>query len=214
MSENDDNYLKNLKETENELIRINEHLKRGKQFRDKAKNIATGFIITCFGAWITSYLYERFQVDNKIDGVFQFVGSIPEITADTAVHRAVNSQNFPYFTLMCLVIFSFSTPFIIRDLYRKIKNREKLSLFSILWNLWTSIGSIYCIFFLAICSYAYVTLIPYTENRIEILSPYISDQEYKELKSEYYSINKNSQMLKFRSKLTKNETEYGLKSRY
>lgn len=173
------------------------------------KIIGQGFTFF-FGGWILNFLSDKFKVDNKLDSIVNAIANLPSLTKDISVELAVNSNGVPYLSMLIGAVLLVLSVRNILDLINYRRKGVKISTPFYIWYVYISITAIYSILFCYTRTITYFDLVPRIENRIEIIAPYISDKEYKELRSEYYSLRTEDQMNQFKTKISKKEKTFEL----
>lgn len=174
----------------------------------KIKNNSV-IIVTLITGWVGNYLYERWSVaantDKHLNFVFQFFGEL----FNNDVRYAVKLTNFPY-GLMTSAIVSALILFIARPtwdnfLIKKDHHFKKwwrrfinsIVIFVIVFNMF--IGFSRSIFYIAK---------ERAEVNIEILAPYISNHEYRQLRSELFSSKTVHEFAKITDRIGKKVDKY------
>lgn len=164
-------------------------------FLEKNKKTIKTVLSVTFVAWLSNYLYDALLIPNFFDKLLKFLSIFFSNFVDLAVGKAVHSSNFPYLTTLWIIVVPISAAKLV---YSFIKKKEKKTFLS--WIILIAYSSLILVSTLSFSLnvLTYNLIVPSVKNHIEILEPYIPEEKYKLMKSDYYRLNtyKDYQQLK------------------
>lgn len=152
--------------------------------------------------WILNNFYDYVMKGNGNGGLLALPKTILNFIISDAITTGVNSNNYPFGSLV-MVFISANIIFVSIQSLKKCKNtseENKNSKFRNSAMIQMLLGII--IISIAAIRMAIIPIVnTLTFNKIEIIAPDISDQEYKELKSQYFQIENQTDLREFNQRL-------------
>lgn len=181
--------------------------------------ISKGFgylLSTVIGSWTVQYVYDKYRISQTYDGLLGLPNKLIELNKDNAVKIAVGSANFPYlyalFALASLIWGSVLFVKIADYLYALITKRlSESNTPKLIMNICLYIITLVVFTSFSFPPLAYIDIVPKVLNRIEILRPSISEEEYIMLRAKYYNVGSNEDMLKLRESINQIAKDHDIK---
>lgn len=174
--------------------------------KNKISKVFGYLLSTVAVSWTVQYIYDKYRIAQTYDGLLGLPNKLFELNKDNAVKIAVGSANFPYlfalFAVASLVWGSFLFVKIADYFYTLITKRlSETKTSKLLINVCLYILTFIALTFFAFPPLAYIEIVPNVLNRIEILRPSISEEEYIMLRAKYYNVGSNEEMLTLRESI-------------
>ncbi len=161
-------------------------MKKGCANLEKIKKVINVFVSVFLVSWIGSYTYEAFRLHDRTENLLLFIKEIPTILSEYMFIYAIDSQLNIFVMLIPALFVLYSVCMSIPLLIKKIKKDGNFSLtMSKLRTISTIVlGSAYLFFILSVVDIK-VSLISNIETNLEIVRPYINENDYFLMKSDY-----------------------------
>lgn len=180
---------------------------------NKLRKIISNFISIFVLAWIGSYTYEAFKIADKTDSFFKTLIKLPSLINDSMIKNTVSlfdstSVYFLMFIVANLILFT-----IYKQQIFELLKKEKINSL----NDFLSIVNIALMISLSIISLYSISLqrsvVTEPINNLEIVRPYVSNDEYLNLRSEYLQIDNKKSLKKLTNKIESIAEKNNLKTK-
>lgn len=153
--------------------------------KEKLKKYGSFLLSVSVVAWLSNYFYEAFKIPSILDRILYFISKFFSSFMDTAVGKAIHTSEFPYLKLAFVIAIFYSN---VINFISSIKNKKYKSKWLISYLSVAAILTVLLSISFITDMVMYHTIVPSVKNHIEILEPYITEEKYTLMKSDYYRI--------------------------
>lgn len=154
-------------------------------FIEKHKGVIKTSLSVTLVAWFSSYLYDALLIPNLFDGLLNMLSIVFSSFVDYSVGLAIHSSNFPYLKTFWILVIPIFEVIDFRDF---VKSDTRKTFFKWVARIMRLFFILFTGLIFSLNILTYNLIVPSVRNHIEILEPYISEEKYQILKSDYYRI--------------------------